>query len=596
MKKWIYSRTFRTRIWLSIILFTVSAVMVSGFISSFLALNILEKKSYSLNQAMIDKSAQALEEKLRKIRLAVLTFISSNQTGQILAQSLAGEEFNYYNNYKMNQSLQTSIFQMKLVEPSITSVLFHTPIGEFQSMQDVRLENNSFSSSVLYPYFDHYQFPIWVETHQDDLFKSEQNVLSLLTVPYWEGVLTNTQVVINVSEASLSEYLMQNSGDSVLMVLTDKHKLAFRSESLTEKLAADQPFLNQLKGQKGYFEYNFEGTKYMVNYSTVSFPDNWLMIHLMSKNALLKDVRLIQWFTYATIIIFIILTLLASRKITSVLLKPLNHLQSVMKQVEQNNLSVRFKGEYQDELSHVGYRFNSMLDQIELLIQQRMGAEQAERIAEMKVLQAQINPHFLYNTLNTILWKSYSNEHDEVREMIMSLSMLFRIGLNNGAELTTVEKELEHVHEYLRIQKLCYAGKFEYTIECGEELKQLPVLKLLLQPLVENTILHGFKDFRAGGKISITIAKNDKSFVISVEDNGQGFDAHGQMRELEKHETSIRSGYALHNIFKRLSLYYSGLARLSMTSVPFEVTRIEICIPLKKGGPFDETAIQNGDY
>lgn len=584
MKKWLYSTTFRERIQLSLILFTMVAVVVCGGTSYLIASRVLENKSYSLNQGIIDKSAQSLEEKLRKIRLAVLTFMSSDQFNQLLKRTAKGGELSYYDHFKLNQSLQTPIFQMKLIEPGITSILINTPVGEYFSNPDNRTGGIPFSESNVYPFLEKGHLAGWVESHPDDLFRTGQNVLSLMFVPIVQNAPADTHIVVDVSESALKEYLLKNSGDAIPVVFTENGKLAFEADSLSRQLAADADFRSRLKGNKGHFEYTVNHIRYLVNYSTVAFPDNWLIVHLTERNVLLRDVRLIQLVTISVIVIFGLLALLVSRKLTSLLLRPLNQLQSVMKKVEHNDWSVRFQGEYKDEFTHVGFRFNSMLDQIELLTRERMDAQHAERIAEMKALQAQMNPHFLYNTLNTILWKSHSNKQEEVREMIMSLSALFRVGLNNGEELTTVGKELEHVTQYLKIQKLCYASLFEYTIECDEEIKQLSTLKLLLQPLVENSILHGFKDYRNEGQIHIRVKVVNKFLQMKVIDNGQGFDVQEHEADNPHLDVSDCEGFALRNIGKRLSLYYGSRAEFNVTSTPYIQTSIEILIPLEIEG------------
>ncbi|WP_442052164.1 sensor histidine kinase [Paenibacillus sp. 2TAB19] len=532
---------------------------------------------------MIDKSAQGLEEKLRKIRLAVLTFVSSDQFNELIARANSGEKPSYYEHFAINKSLQTPIFQMQLVEPGIASILINTPVGEFYSNRNERKEDVPFDRSLIAPLLDR-RLPSWVESHKDDLFKGDKQVLSLLFEPYSPNSHVDLKMIVNVSETSIRDYVMMNGDDAQLMVFTETGKLAFETDTLTSQLSGDEHFRSKLDGKTGHFEYTFKGTQYLVNYSTVAYPDNWLIVHLMSRNTLLKDVRLIQWMTISTIILFVLLTLLISGKLTSRLLRPLNQLQVVMKKVEQDDLSVRFISEYEDEFAHVGMRFNHMLDRIELLIQERTGAEKAERLAELKALQAQINPHFLYNTLNTILWKSHSNEHHEVRQMIMSLSLLFRMGLNKGEELTTVGQEVEHVTQYLLIQKLCYDQLFDYEITCSDEVRNIRTLKLLLQPLVENAILHGFKDVHEGGIIRIEVYKEADSLIMQVEDNGNGFNVDEKMNQFLAANHSSNKGFALHNIYQRIQLYVGHKASFVMSSIPHEKTVIRILLPIRPEG------------
>ncbi|MFD2876108.1 sensor histidine kinase [Paenibacillus rhizoplanae] len=145
-------------------------------------------------------------------------------------------------------------------------------------------------------------------------------------------------------------------------------------------------------------------------------------------------------------------------------------------------------------------RFNQMLEQIVVLIGEVTQAQTNKRSAEIKALSAQMDPHFLYNTLNTIYWKLNLKQVKQSQSMVMSLSRLFQLGLNKGQEITTLSKELEHVRMYLELQCSCYEGLFRYEIYVEDEaLVTLPIPRILLQPLVENSILHGFRNRESGG-------------------------------------------------------------------------------------------------
>ncbi|MNC24537.1 Sensor histidine kinase YehU [compost metagenome] len=221
-----------------------------------------------------------------------------------------------------------------------------------------------------------------------------------------------------------------------------------------------------------------------------------------------------------------------------------------------------------------------MLAQIENLIEEVKISEEEKLKFEIKALQAQINPHFLYNTLNTILWKSESGRSEQVGEMIVSLSLLFRLGLNNGQEITTLQQELDHVEQYMLLQQQCYADLFIYSIQVPDDgLLQAPVLKILLQPLVENSILHGFKDMDEPGHIRIEALRAGDSLELRVKDNGRGLDADKLNRQVEQ-QFEGHSSYALYNIFSRLQLNYGDRASLRFASVPHVETTIVITIPL----------------
>ncbi|KRF06067.1 hypothetical protein ASG89_20210 [Paenibacillus sp. Soil766] len=582
VKPWQYKRSFKTRIWLSLVLFTVSAIFVSSTASYYIASGVVEKKAYSISQSMVNKSSQALEEKLRKVRLAVLTFMSNQMFVDVLSAAAANKEISKYELFRLNEQVQNPIFQMKLIEPAITSILISTPIGEFYANNDVRNTETLFKDSEIYKNYKNMLAPTWVESHEDPFFETDQKVLSLLIEPIWTLPIKDVKVLVNVGENSLKDYLLANKGseNGDLFVYKENGVMAFDMESPYSKIAKDRNLVQKLNQDRGNFEYTADGVDYLVNYSRVTFPDHWIVVNIQSKDELLSDMKYIKWMTIATVLGFIILALLLSPIMTRILLKPLNKFQSLIKRVEQDDLTVRFKDDYDDEFNQVGLRFNSMLERIQNLIHESSETEKQKRMAEIKVLQAQIDPHFLYNTLNTILWKSAGEEHEQVREMIMSLSLLFRLGLNNGDELTTIGKELEHVTQYLKLQQKCYENLFNYEVAYDEEvLMKLPILKLLLQPLVENAILHGLRDSDFKGLIGIQVYQTDEYLVMTVQDNGKGMASVTEL-ELAIRSTHTQNSYALRNIYNRLILYYGDNASLHIHSILNEGTCVELKIPL----------------
>jgi two-component system sensor histidine kinase YesM len=294
---------------------------------------------------------------------------------------------------------------------------------------------------------------------------------------------------------------------------------------------------------------------------------------------LLQQTKNIQLAIFWIVIGCLLVTFTVTQLIARVLLKPLKNLQALMLKVEQNDLSVRYEGPNKDEITQVGYRFNRMLEEIQRLMERVMNAEEQKRKSEIKALQAQIDPHFLYNTLNTIYWKSQMKQLEDVQEMVLSLSSLFQLGLNKGREITTLEYELRHVEQYLKIQLKCYENLFIYSIvvEDGVDMTH-PILKILLQPLVENSILHGFQDRNDGGIIHISVRQDEHKLRLTVEDNGQGM----QIDTIRNEETSsLLKGYALSNIVQRLQLEYSDEAEFVISSRPEEGTTISLILPIR---------------
>jgi two-component system sensor histidine kinase YesM len=199
----------------------------------------------------------------------------------------------------------------------------------------------------------------------------------------------------------------------------------------------------------------------------------------------------------------VLLAILLSVFFASSIALPVEKLRSLMRQAETGDFSIRFSENRQDEIGQLGQSFNRMIEEISNLIDQVYHEQQRKRETELRVLQEQIKPHFLYNTLDTIQWMAQEHGAQDIVDMVSALTQLFRVGLSKGQEMIPLREELRHVESYLFIQKVRYEDKFDYTISINPGIDQLRVLKVILQPLVENAIYHGIKERRGKGHILV---------------------------------------------------------------------------------------------
>ncbi|MDQ0875745.1 two-component system sensor histidine kinase YesM [Paenibacillus sp. V4I3] len=588
MKKWFYRLSLRRRLWISFLMLTILSIALTGTMSYWIAFRSTEKEAFLSSQNTLNKSASVLDEKLRHIVVTASTMMLSDSFKMAMEDVYARDSGSYYTRLS---SLQTPLGQMKLIEPSIQSVLIYTPVGELYATTDLRNNQNRFKDTIFSRYLDRPERVIWVEDHQDPLFSGNQRVISLIMKPITEFNVQDVYVVVNVKEDVIRKavtddlldpadnyFLMSRSGDAVLPL-----------NSQTSSFQHDPGFMNLLQGQdRGFFKYNMGGNSYLVNYSRLTMVDDWTMVSVQTQSELLRQVNNIKTTTLLIMLCCAVLAFLLSNVISSLLLKPLHKLQGLMKKVEQNNLDVRFTSKYEDEVTQVGLKFNRMLEEISSLIDDVKEAEFEKRKMEVKALQAQIDPHFLYNTLNTIIWKSESSQNQDVTEMITSLSLLFQLGLNGGNELTTLAKEIDHVRQYLNLQQKCYEGLFDYTIELEDDsLLEKPILKIILQPLVENSILHGFEEMEEMGKIRISITCLSDTLRLRVEDNGAGMDVQTVKADI-RIEQSLKKSYALRNVYGRLRLHYGSEADIDLSSEPHVSTSVTLTIPLAGEGYNDD--------
>ena len=230
-----------------------------------------------------------------------------------------------------------------------------------------------------------------------------------------------------------------------------------------------------------------------------------------------------------------------------------------------------------------------MTGKIRQLLDSKVREQENLKKAELKTLQAQINPHFLYNTLDTIVWMSEANQPNQVIDIVRSLSSFFRIALSRGKDWIPIRQEIEHVRSYLHIQKIRYRDILDYEIQVDENILDGTILKLTLQPLVENALYHGIKNKRNGGTIRVKARKADDNLILLVvQDDGIGFTPYklSQIRATFANDSDeilqSDSGFGLENVNKRIQLYYGNQYGLTVESQYQEGTRVTVAIPLRE--------------
>jgi two-component system sensor histidine kinase YesM len=256
-----------------------------------------------------------------------------------------------------------------------------------------------------------------------------------------------------------------------------------------------------------------------------------------------------------------------------------------MARAETGDFSARFEGDETDEVGRLGRSYNAMIGEIRNLIDLVYKEQHDKREAELHVLQEQIKPHFLYNTLETIRYMARRRGADDVEDIVVALTKLFRIGLSRGVETIALREELEHAGSYLFIQSTRYAGKFDYAIEADDGVLDRKVLRLILQPLVENAIYHGIKEKRGRGSIRVAARESGASLLLSVEDDGIGMDDGRQaaLRAViagERPSPTPSEGFGVYNVNERLRLSFGPQFGIRFESAEGRGTRFEILHPV----------------
>ena len=306
-----------------------------------------------------------------------------------------------------------------------------------------------------------------------------------------------------------------------------------------------------------------------------------------------KIVRRIGWRDLSNTIIYAPLALLMGFLIglypvlllvSNIVSKPLHTLRVAMDNFKQGDFSQKVEVMTQDEVGEASACFNRMVDDIKELIDRNYVMAIRERESELDILQAQMNPHFLYNTLDSLYWKATESGNDEIAEDILSLSQLFRLVLNRGNGIVTVQAEAELLERYLHIQRMRFGKRLEYEISLDDRLLEEEIPKLILQPFVENAIVHGFEKIDGNFTLSIIGTKEEKCMIFQIKDTGVGM-SEEQIAALWEHAdnrkyASQRIGrYAIKNVKERLELIYHENYELHITSKVGQGTTVTILVP-----------------
>lgn len=328
---------------------------------------------------------------------------------------------------------------------------------------------------------------------------------------------------------------------------------------------------------------NINGENYQLN-KVISQYTGWKTVGVFPESESLRVTEDIKYYSLIVAIIALIIAEILVIVFTKSIVKPIHKLRKLMKKAQGGDLTVSFNAKYDDEIGELGNSFNVMVKEISNLLNLVKIKERDKRIAEMNVLQAQIKPHFMYNTLDTIRWMAEEHNEDDIVEIIEAFTNLLRISLSKGKEIISVDEEMNHIKSYLIIQKIRYEEKLDYEIEFDENILDYKLIKLILQPLVENAIYHGIKEKRGKGRILITGKEQRNSLCFSVIDNGKGIKEE-ELNRINKmlesgYEEKNEMGYGIYNVNKRIKLLYGDEYGLLYESIYGEGTEVKITHPI----------------
>ncbi len=340
--------------------------------------------------------------------------------------------------------------------------------------------------------------------------------------------------------------------------------------------------LNRTGSQDKTFNMSIDDKKYMIAFSYLKDAD-WFVVSTIPYSYLNAEVKGILTNIMLLVMGCSVLAVLLSYIFTLTLSKPLKRLINTMNEVKRGNLSVSIIDNSTDEIGEVVGNFNTMLNEIKNLMESVKLNEKQKREAEIKILQAQINPHFLSNTLNTVKWLAGAQKAHNIEALVSSLIKLLHVSMGKGDDFITMGEEVEYIKSYINIQEYRYYDKFRVVFEIEEDILDYKVLRFLIQPVVENAIIHGIGPMTEQGLISIKGFKYNDVLKIRVTDNGEGIPRERLCKILtvDDYENKSKfSGIGINNVNERIQINFGDEFGLHIESVPKLYTTVELTLPI----------------
>ena len=539
-----------------------------------------ESQMYALNQGYVQVS-QVVEDKLSRMH-NISTLLAVNDMVN-LDLTLAQEEA-LADQLVMFENMSSYVYVMEMSFDS-NHIIFYIddsfPVvndssGRYRSLEAARqtdwyrqLEENNGK-------------PTWV-SFQEDWYDSNDSFVAITRAIWDPDDYSRSTGVLSVSleRSLLEDLLIGASPDQILYLETASGSLiaANRPEEELVRLAPEY----RMPGDQTFYKRKIGQTPYMVRSSLLDKSGLYL-VSLVPLRSIQQEIDLISsriWLMFGAVCIFIALSFLP---LTRSILSRLQMLKEQMLLVKKGEIRrINVVQEYQDEIGQLVTYYNEMVDKVDELMREQYALGQEKTGAELKALQAQINPPFLFNTLDMINWMAQKNETANVRSVVQAMSRFYRLTLSKGHDIVTIADEVKMCDAYMEIQRRRYKGRILYTTEVDEEVLDCLIPKITLQPFLENAIIHGISQKEdARGTVTLSGWEEDGRITLSVTDDGVG------MVTGEARSSSTGSHYGMDNIEKRLRLFYGEEIPIQIESSPGMGTCVIITVPARR----EETEVQ----
>lgn len=425
--------------------------------------------------------------------------------------------------------------------------------------------------------------------HVENIFENQHNwVVSLSReITYNISGIKYTGILLVDMNFSAIDSLCQNANlgkrGYVYIVDSNNNLVYHPKQQLINAGLKSENLYDVEKNVFGTYFDNFNNEKRLIIIETVN-NCRWRIVGVVYQDDIVKVKDDIFQFILILSVIAILIVVIISALISAKISKPIKTLEKSMIQLKEGDFDVSLNIKGEKEVVNLANTFNIMVIKIKNLMQQILVEQESKRKSDLNALQSQINPHFLYNTLDSIVWMAENKKTLDVITMVTALAKLFRISISRGKNIISVKEEIEHAKNYLIIQNVRYKNKFTYEFEISEDTLKLKTLKLILQPLIENAIYHGIEYMVDEGEIQIKSSIKNNRLLLEIIDNGLGIASEKIENILTIEENPSKgSGVGLKNVHERIQLCYGKEFGLDIHSELEEGTHIKIWLPIEEG-------------
>jgi two-component system sensor histidine kinase YesM len=569
----------RNKLFVSFLLLNILPLIVIGMLSYSKSSSLLQEKTNDYTTDLLSEVSKNLELNIREINRVYYSIFTNQEVRNTLLDANRGmmTQVEYVSATKrMNEILlgyvvdRDDVYGVNLY--SLNNMLFRS--GEFQGR--VTLSDREWEL---------------IQNNQGNLqwmsLDNNQTVIGAVSALYDPDSLKRIgYFVISFREDSLYTKLSSNRfhDQGELFIMDDQMTIISHKN---KKLIHTQPnyeYLRQIKPDvvQNHYEFDIDGITHVVSYQSIG-NTNWKLVSTIPLSKYSSPSIILKNWMITVIVLVSVIALILAYYLANSISKPIRKLSKMMKNVERERWDVKFVYHWHDEIGILSHNFNRLIDRIRYLINQVYQSELLKQRSQLKYLMFQINPHFLFNTLETINWLARIQGAPEVGMLSKKLGDLMREGIK-GKEFVTFDQELDNVKKYIFIQQYRYADKCSVHFDIAPDSYVVTVPRFIIQPIIENAMVHGLEMRIEGGSIQVSSMIENKQLMITISDDGLGMDAH-KLEEIRAalargpSEEDAEFGIGLLNVHHRIRIHYGSSYGLSIDSVIEAGTVVRLTLP-----------------